>query len=148
MVSAHPLYEALGQDDVTRQRAYRECLVDSEAYLLHLYRYIELNPVRAGMVTGPDEYPWSSYPCNALGKESEQHTPHERYLALGRSKETRMENYRGLFAAHVDGPLSGEIRESVNKGLALGSERFAKQIEQLIGCRVTPGRRGRPKKQL
>jgi len=98
------------------------------------------------MVTQPDEYTWSSYPCNALGKRSELHTPHVRYLALGRSKEQRLENYRALFAAHVDGPLLDEIRQSVKPELALGSGRFAKQIEQLTGRRVTPGKRGRPKK--
>ncbi len=125
---------------------YKSCLVDSESYLLHLYRYIELNPVRAGMVNQPDEYTWSSYPCNALGKQSELQTPHACYRALGRSKEKRLEHYRALFAAHVEGPLLDEIRQSVNKGLALGSERFAKQIEQLTGCRVTPGKRGRPRK--
>ncbi|WP_252738958.1 transposase [Colwellia sp. D2M02] len=47
---------------------YRSCLVQSEKYLLELYRYIELNPVRAGMIQDPSEYGWSSYQCNAMGK--------------------------------------------------------------------------------
>lgn len=127
---------------------YKSCLVESESYLLHLYRYIELNPVRAGMVRDPGEYTWSSYPCNALGKKSELHTPHETYLALGKTAAGRMASYRGLFAAHVDGPLLDEIRQSINKGLALGHERFAAQIEALTGQRVTPGKRGRPRKSV
>lgn len=125
---------------------YKSCLVDSETYLLQLYRYIELNPVRAGMVTQPGEYAWSSYRCNALGKQSELNTPHERYLALGRSRAERLENYRGLFAGHLEGRLLDEIRRSVNKGLALGHERFAEQMEELTGFRVTSGKKGRPKK--
>lgn len=125
---------------------FKSCLVESESYLLHLYRYIELNPVRANMVTEPNGYTWSSYPCNALGKESALHTPHELYLALGRTKGERMKRYRALFSAHVEGPLLEEIRQSINKGLALGHERFTRQIEELTGQRITPGKRGRPRK--
>ena len=125
---------------------YKSCLVESESYLLDVYRYIELNPVRAGMVTDPGEYTWSSYPSNALGKKSELRTPHELYLALGKRQDTRRRRYRSLFDAHVDGPLLEEIRQSVNKGLALGHERFTRQIEELTGVRVTPGKRGRPPK--
>lgn len=47
---------------------YRASLVDAEPYLLACYRYIELNPVRAGMVQHPEEYPWSSYRWHALGQ--------------------------------------------------------------------------------
>lgn len=49
---------------------FKSCLVDSEQYLLECYRYIELNPVRAGMVDEPSKYRWSSYCINALGKAS------------------------------------------------------------------------------
>jgi putative transposase len=40
---------------------YKTSLIDSDNYLLKCYRYIELNPVRAGMVNHPGQYPWSSY---------------------------------------------------------------------------------------
>ena len=49
---------------------YKATLLDSENYLLTCRRYIELNPVRAGMVSDPAEYPWSSYHYNALGIEN------------------------------------------------------------------------------
>ena len=49
---------------------YKSCLVQEERYLMEVYRYIELNPVRAGMVTVPGEYRWSSYTVNADGKSS------------------------------------------------------------------------------
>jgi putative transposase len=61
---------------------YKSCLVQAEDYLLHLYRYIELNPVRAKMIEDPADYHWSSYQINGLGKESELCTPHPIYLAL------------------------------------------------------------------
>ena len=47
---------------------YKSCLVDSETYLLACHRYIELNPVRAWMVSDPADYLWSSYRANALGQ--------------------------------------------------------------------------------
>ncbi|WGL17226.1 transposase [Microbulbifer bruguierae] len=60
---------------------YKCCQVQSEDYLLQCYRYIELNPVRAGMVSDPGEYFWSSYGCNGLGRSSSLLTPHMQYLA-------------------------------------------------------------------
>lgn len=65
---------------------YKSCLVQAERYLLEVYRYIELNPVRADMVDDPADYVWSSYQINALGKESELCTPHPEYLRMGRPK--------------------------------------------------------------
>ncbi|MCK5524510.1 MAG: transposase [Thiomargarita sp.] len=124
---------------------YKSCLIESKAYLLELYRYIELNPVRAGMVNEPSEYFWSSYQCNGFGKKSQLQTPHELYKALGRSKKKRLENYQLLLDIDVEEVLLCDIRKSINKGLALGSVRFTNQIEKLTGKRVTQAQRGRPR---
>ncbi len=126
---------------------FKSCLVQSEHYLLSLYRYIELNPVRAGMVDDPAEYSWSSYRCNALGVETKLQTPHEEYLRLGKNQEERQEAYRELFKVQVGKELLKDIRESTNRGLALGSESFSAQIEKLTHSRVTKKRIGRPKKK-
>jgi hypothetical protein len=56
--------------------------VQGEDYLLHLYGYIGLSPVRANMMEDPADYHGSSYQINGLGKESEFCTPHPIYLAL------------------------------------------------------------------
>ena len=125
---------------------FKSSLVQSEQYLLELYRYIELNPVRAGMVQGPGEYSWSSYGINALGKSSKLQTPHSEYLALGLTEQERQANYRALFKVHVEDEMLETIRKSINKGLALGNERFTREIEQLTEKRVTAGKKGRPKK--
>ena len=80
-------------------------MVDSERYLLTLMRYIELNPLRAGMVAAPDDYPWSSYRRNAQGARgpnADWLTPHEEYMRLGLDDWARQEAYRGLFATAVD----------------------------------------------
>ncbi|MES9880127.1 MAG: transposase [Sedimenticola sp.] len=123
---------------------YRSCLVQTECYLLEAYRYIELNPVRAKMVDDPGEYGWSSYPINALGKVSELCTPHPEYMKLGKRKDTRMRRYRALFSAHVEDDLLTEIREGVNKGMALGNDQFKDDVEKLTGRRLKPNKVGRP----
>ncbi|MES9868354.1 MAG: transposase [Sedimenticola sp.] len=76
---------------------YKATLFDSEAYLLTCMRYIELNPVRAGMVEHPRDYPWSSYHRNALGDEDGLVSDHLVYRKLGTSREERESAYRSLF---------------------------------------------------
>lgn len=75
---------------------YRSCLVDSDEYLLQCQRYLELNPVRAAMVTAPGDYRWSSYRTNAFGKHSKLVSPHALYQQLGRTPAERQSNYRAL----------------------------------------------------
>jgi putative transposase len=81
---------------------FRSRLTQSEAYVLACYRYIELNPVRAGMTRHPSAYRWSSFAVNAQGERSNLIIPHEQYLSLGRSAEERREAYRRLFCAELD----------------------------------------------
>jgi putative transposase len=76
---------------------HKASLVDKENYLLHCCRYIELNPVRAGMVTHPEEYRWSSYGCNANGKFNKVVQTHALYNALGLDATERLEAYQELF---------------------------------------------------
>jgi len=123
---------------------FRSCLVQEETYLLQLYRYIELNPVRADMVSDPADYSWSSYQSNALGKGAALKTPHPLYLTLGKNAKTRQANYRDLFRYQVEGELLDDIRKAANKGLVLGNERFIEQVEALTGKVLKEGKRGRP----
>ena len=62
---------------------FKSCLSREESYILTCYRYIELNPVRAGMVTHPDKYPWSSYGRNGGEQFDPMLTPHQHYLGMG-----------------------------------------------------------------
>ena len=123
---------------------FRSCLTQTEDYLLACYRYIELNPVRAAMVNQPQDYRWSSYHANALGKASNLIVPHEEYLRLGRGEDTRREAYRALFKAHLDEEIVGQIRNATNGNFALGGERFQKEIETALGRRARRGQAGRP----
>jgi len=123
---------------------FRSCLTQTEDYVLACYRYIELNPVRAGMVVRPQDYRWSSYPANALGKASRLITPHGEYLSLGRDEAARIEAYRALFKAHLDEEVVGQIRSATNGNFALGSEWFQREVEVALGRRAKRGQSGRP----
>jgi len=124
---------------------FKSSLVQSDEHLLEVYRYIELNPVRAGMVEGPSEYLWSSYHCNSLGKVNDLLTPHSIYLALGGGGSERCYNYTLLFKQSMSSDLLDEIRKHVNSGLALGNQHFTDEVERLTKQRVTEGVRGRPR---
>lgn len=126
---------------------YKSSVVDSRQYLLQLYRYIELNPVRAGMVTHPGEYTWSSYAYNALGISNTLNTPHEEYLNLGKDDSERSIVYKEFCTHITPNKVLTIIRKSINKGLALGSEDFIQQVETLTKLRVSAKKAGRPKKR-
>jgi len=126
---------------------FKSCVVDAEQYLLVCQRYIELNPVRAGMVDAPSDYIWSSYHSNALGKKVSFWSPHPAYMNLGTEESNRLKAYRELFTAHVDADELSMIRKATNKGLAIGNDRFKQQVELLSGRRVIELKRG-PKKKL
>lgn len=125
---------------------YKSTLVDADRYLLTLYRYIELNPVRANMVSHASEYPWSSYRSNALGKSIELLNAHPVYLQLARSDEERQKAYRALFRGRMSERDLNAIRESTNKAWVLGDDRFKAQIESKTGRRSKPLGRGGDRK--
>ncbi len=126
---------------------FKSCVLDAEGYLLICQRYIELNPVRAGMVTAPEDYAWSSYRANGLGQSIKLWSPHRIYNDLGSTHAERATVYRELFVGHLDIPTLTEIRRAANQGMALGNDRFKIEVERLTGRRVTPLKRG-PKPKI
>lgn len=124
---------------------YKSCLVDADEYLLTCYRYIELNPVRAGLVGEPSAYPWSSYGFNGLGDHDPLIVPHTQYVALGCDTEERLRAYRRLFASDIDKARLDEIRTYIQQQRALGSSAFQDQIENTLGryARARPAHRPR-----
>jgi putative transposase len=121
---------------------FKACLVDSERYLLTCYRYVELNPVRARMVTAPESYRWSSYSCNAMGADDWLVTPHAAYLALGKTRETRCSAYADLVAQGLSDSQAQEVKQYLHQQRALGSEGFQEQIRALSGRTVVVRPRG------
>lgn len=125
---------------------YKASVVDSECYLLSCYRYIELNPVRAGIVPHPREYPWSSYRANAEGKGSDRVAPHSLYLALGETPQSRMRAYAELFRDALDPGAEALIRNALEHNHVVGGEDFRAKLERLTKRRVSATCRGRPPK--
>ena len=123
---------------------YRSCLTQSERYVLACYRYIEMNPVRAGMVSQPDEYPWSSYRANAQGRRNPHLTPHAEFLALGTTEDARQAAYRVLVADALAADLLADIRIATNGGLALGNSAFRSLASRAAGRRLYREKSGRP----
>ena len=126
---------------------FKSSLVCTSSYLMNVYRYIELNPVRAKIVDEPSQYKWSSYRNNALGVLSALCTPHEIYLQLGATSTMRLNTYRSLFSVALSESLINEIRLSSNKELVLGSAEFKDKIEAMTGEKLRTGKMGRPVKQ-
>jgi putative transposase len=127
---------------------FRSGLVQKERYVLACYRYIEMNPVRAGMVKHPAGYPWSSYAANADGRSVARVTPHGEYLALGSDGEKRQAAYRELFRTELDPGVLREIRVSTHGGYAIGNSRFREDIEAALKLRATPRGPGRQPTRL
>lgn len=140
-----------GRSGTLWEGRFRSCLVQEEAYLLTCMRYIELNPVRAGLVRGPGDYAWSSYGANARGKSATDGgaalvTPHALWRRLGRSAEARRKAYRQLFRGRLAGDTLEALRGATNGNYALGDQRFQKACAKALGQRVAPGQPGRPRK--
>jgi putative transposase len=127
---------------------YKASLVQTEVYLLACQRYIELNPVRSGMVAAPGEYPYSSYAYNALGENDPLLTPHPTYLALHADPATRLQVYRAFFENALSEELLTRLRENTNACTVIGNKRFKEQLATMIGRAVPSGKRGRPRKTL
>jgi len=125
---------------------YKATLIDSETYLLTCMRYIELNPVRADMVTHPSEYPWSSYRYNAIGQPNERIKPHLEYRRLGSTAEARQSAYRQLFKHRIGDASLAAIREATNKAWVLGNDRFKQRIQAKLDRRIEPKARGGDRK--
>ena len=133
-----------GRSGYLWESRFKSCLVQSEGYVLSCYRYIELNPVRAGLVRRPDEYRWSSYAANAKGQASSLIEPHEEYVALGRDANERQAVYRDLFGSLLTPEQVDEIRTATNGGYALGSPGFKRTVSKAVGRRAEKGSAGRP----
>lgn len=125
---------------------YKASLISDEEYLLACMRYIELNPVRAGMVNAPGQYRWSSYRHNAQGNDDRLLTGHPLYTSLGRTKTSRGEAYKALFKAHLDKEQLKDIRAAWQTGTPLGNTHFKERIERKLKTKIGQARRGRPSK--
>ncbi|MGH8120213.1 MAG: transposase [Gammaproteobacteria bacterium] len=124
---------------------HKGSIVNAEEYLLLCYRYIELNPVRAGMVAVPEDYRWSSYRPHAWGVANSLISDHALFLGLGRNAEDRHYAYRELFKMRLPELDVHSISRASHYNYPLGNDRFRKKIEETLQRQIGYARRGRPR---
>lgn len=122
---------------------HRASLVQSGRYLLACYRYIELNPVRAGMVARPQDYPWSSHCANARG-DTDWLQPHRDYLDLGRDQGERLHAYGELMAKGLGANDLECIRRAIHYCQPVGDKSFRERAQLEYGIPIGQTKRGRP----
>ena len=117
------LNKSAGRCGTLWQGRFHSSVVANERYALACYRYIELNPVRAGLVAHARDYYWSSYRANAEGEASPLVAPHATYAGLGISPAGRASAYRGMFELRLPDPEVEEIRKATRGGYRVGEQR-------------------------
>ena len=127
---------------------FKSAVVSHDAYLLACSRYIELNPVRAGLAQRPETYPWSSMHFHAQGTPNPLLDEDPAYLSLGETGAQRQGAYRAWLAAGVPATEWPAIRDATQKGLMVGPERFQREIEAIAGRRLIGELRGRPRTRM
>ena len=120
-----------GRSGTLFEGRFRSSLVQEERYFLTCLRYIELNPVRAGLVRDPGDYKWSSFRAHAFGAPVNLWTPNESYLSMGSSPATRQKAWRALVGEVLDMDTISKIRHCANTGLVLGTDEFRDQVAAL-----------------
>lgn len=123
---------------------FRATVIDSERYFLACSRYIELNPVRSGLVSDATDYQWSSYAHHAGIKSDPMITDHALYWSLGNTPFDREIAYRAIVSEGAPIDEVEAITAATIKGWALGSEKFKEQLGKQTTRRIEPGKRGRP----
>ena len=122
--------------------------VETEGYFMACMRYIELNPVRAGMVARAEDFAWSSA-AHHLGMRADRLvSEHPLFWQLGNTPFERQRRWRDLLEAGMPEREAVEITEAALKGWALGSDAFLATQQEHASRRLSPRPRGRPRKEI
>ena len=133
-----------GRTGTLWESRYKSSIVQSDSYLLACCRYIELNPVRAGMVEDVADYPWSSYAAHVLQNESWiDFDP--CFCSLGSTPTERSQRYVEFIRQSIPGGEIKLIKEAIQRGQLTGNTRFVDEVERIAGLRIEQRGRGRPK---
>lgn len=125
---------------------FKSSLVDSDHYLLTVYRYIELNPVRAAMVENAEHHHWSSVHANLARCEDSLVTPHPCFIAMGNTPLVRAQAYQAWLKQGVSDDELIALRQHLQQERAFGSKRFQAMAEKTLGRPVSLRRPGRPRR--
>ena len=133
-----------GRSGTLWEGRYRSALIQTERYFLACMAYIDLNPVRAGMVAQAAGYPWSSH-GHYIGRQNEAWlTPHALYWEMGNTPFAREAAYAVMVNAGVNQTQQQALTSSALSGWALGEESFVIGLQKQTSRRVNPAKVGRP----
>lgn len=123
---------------------YKSTLIQSERYLLACMSYIDLNPVRAGLVAQARDYPWSSYGHYTGQRIDKLITPHPLFWELGNTPFAREAAYAELVRSGISPGQQAALTDSALRGWALGEPDFVADLQKRTQRRVTKSSAGRP----
>lgn len=123
---------------------YRSTLIQAERYLLACMVYIDLNPVRAGMVADPAAYPWSSHAHYAGRRVDRLVTPHGLWWELGNTPFAREAAYAELVRTGLSDAQQRALTDSVLGGWALGEADYVADLQARTARRLVRSKAGRP----
>ena len=127
---------------------YKSALVQSERYLLACMVYLDLNPVRAGIVGRAQDYPWSSHAHYVGLRNDRLVTPHALVWELGNTPFARESRYGELVQAGISQEQYRALGQSVTSGWVLGDPGFVAGLQGRTPRRLTPSVPGRPVKKV
>jgi len=133
-----------GRSGTLWEGRYRSTLIQTDRYLLACMAYVDLNPVRAGMVREAKDYVWSSHGHYVGQRDDKIVSPHSLVWALGNTPFSREAAYADLVRAGVTAAQQADLTRSALHGWALGEERFVTDLQKRTVRRVVKGRAGRP----
>jgi putative transposase len=136
--------QAHGRTGTLWEGRYRSSVIQTERYLLTCMAYIDLNPVRAGVVEAPENYPWSSH-AHYIGRLHQRLlTPPALYWELGNTPFAREAAYGELVRAGIAEHHQRALTAATLSGWALGDPGFLAVLESQTPRRIQPGKAGRP----
>jgi putative transposase len=112
--------------------------VMDEPHLLACARYVEMNPVRAGLCRRPEAYPWSSAAAHVSGKDD--------VLVQAGPLLKRVPSWARHLSAAADEEMIRRLRRHETTGRPVGGERFLIRLEKIVGRLLRPRKAGRKKK--
>jgi putative transposase len=128
------------------QGRFKSPVIQDDDHLLTVLRYIEANPLRAGMVKDLKDYPWTSYASHGLGAANPLLRELPVWSALAATEAGRQKYWRRLVHAPLSTQELTALRRSVASGRPFGSETWAECMGARLGVVLTAKRRGRPPK--
>ena len=136
--------DVCGRTGTLWEGRYRSTLIQADRYLLACMAYIDLNPVRAGMVDDPRGYPWSSHGAYLGLRSDKLITPHSVYWALANTPFGREAAYADLVKAGISADQQEALTQSAMTGWALGEGDFVANLQKYTPRRMHKSKAGRP----